>query len=203
MATDDRAHASPAGLASLTAPRLAALLSGLEGRAGQALTLRFLEGRSRADCAAFFGISPRAFDVMLFRAAATLEAAASPGPRPPLLRSDEEAALATQLALALDEPPDPAREAALAPEVKRALRLLRHLRQLAPEVRAQLEALERAAENSPTARRDVWVRRLLVLLLIAAALYLYQRQQLLAPERPRAPALSHPPAPAGPRKEGP
>ncbi len=174
MAPETRA-APPAGMASLTAPRLAEVLAALEGRPPQALGLRVLEGRSREDCAAFFGISPDAFDVMLLRAVRALEEAALPGPREPLLPFAEERLQAAQLARVLAS--DAVPEAELAPEVKRHARMLRHLRELAPDVKSALDALQRAREESPKAKRDLWIRRALVVLLIAAALYLYGRQQ--------------------------
>ena len=165
-------------MASLTAQRLAGLLSRMGGRPPQALARRLLQGRSREECAAFYGISVPAFDVLLLRAAQALEAAAWPGqPRAPLLPTAEEEAQAAQLARALEEAPPPE----LGPEVKRHARLLSHLRAQADEVNAGLDALERAAESSPRARRDAWIRRGLVLLLAAAALLLYQRQQASAP----------------------
>jgi hypothetical protein len=170
------------------------VLAALEGRPPQALGLRLLEGRSREDCAAFFGISPGAFDVMLLRAARELEQAALPGPAQPLLPSGEERHQAAQLARVLEG--DALPEAELAPEVKRDARLLRHLREHAPEVKAALDALQREAESSPKAKRDLWIRRGLVVLLIASALYLYGRQQ--APSPPPGP-----PSPVEPRKDRP
>jgi RNA polymerase sigma-70 factor (ECF subfamily) len=49
--------------------RVAATLAELPPRHADALSLRLLEGRERADCAEAFGISIGAFDVLLHRAA--------------------------------------------------------------------------------------------------------------------------------------
>jgi len=181
----DASASTPSGVASLTAPRAAEILSRLLGRPPQAISLRVLQGRPRGACAAFFGIPGDAFDVMLLRAVQAFEAEAWPGtPRPPLLGADEEAAQAGALAQALEAG---AAEEGAAPEVKRHARVLLHLRAMAPGVRAAMEAQEEALEASPRARREAWVRRGLVLLLMAAALYFYQRQQAAPPPRPARP----------------
>jgi len=175
MAADARSPPPP-GVAALTIQRLGDVISSLEGRTAQALTLRILEARSREECATFFGISPRAFDVMLLRAARALEEASLPGPRRPLLTSREEQRQAEELAEALEGGEPPA-GTPIDPEVRRLEQLLRHLRGLAGGIRERIEQAERDAASSPRARWEVWGRRALMALLIAAAIYLYQRQR--------------------------
>ena len=157
--------------ATAAARRLLGLLERIPSRAVRALNLRLVEGRSREECAGFFGISPEAFDVMLLRAvdAFLAEAVPSPAPRPPAPPFSEELSAARELAAALASGCPPAGAA----QARRFSGLTR-LRALAPQLLAEMEAASRLEESSRS-RWDGLLRKGLVLLLAGAAIYLYAR----------------------------
>lgn len=142
---------------------LRAVLERMPPRSARTLVLRLVEGRSRDECAAFYGISPEAFDLMLLRASdELLTAQGTPAER---LDFEEERRAARTLAADLEAAgglPRDARDGRWG-----ALLQLRSTPGLAEE----LAAAERAeAERS---RKELLIRRVLIVLLAAAALYLY------------------------------
>ncbi len=154
------------------AERLRLRLAELSPRSAQALILRLVEGRSREDCARLYGIAPEAFDVMLLRAAKELAGQVSTAPY------QQELSEAKELA------------AALSNGVRTGLAA--HLEPLAEhraEVKQRIEAAEREAERSVARRREDWIRRILVLLIIALTAYFYvSRPPEAPPLRPAAPS---------------
>jgi hypothetical protein len=142
----------------------------LGGRARLALVTRVLEEKPPEALAGGLGISVEAADVMLFRAAAELEAALaarSAGDVPPraeAMEDAEERAAAAALARALDGGPEARRSG-----VERRLALCRALR-ADPEVKA---ALVLPPPPPPTLRERA--RRLVWVALVVAAAILYKR----------------------------
>jgi hypothetical protein len=166
----------------LSPSALIAALRGLEPRASALLVRRLVEGRSQEACAAFYGVPVEAFSVLLVRAGGALARGAGLAAREPS-GDDEEAAWARLLAGALEREDAPAL-AALGPVVE----VCRRLRAAGPEVAAGLEATAKAELESPHRRREEWLRRLAVALLLALTAYLY----LSRPEEParrRRPAI--------------
>ncbi|WP_217917972.1 hypothetical protein, partial [Myxococcus sp. AM009] len=149
----------------------------LEPRPAAMLSLRLVEGRSREACAAHYGIPAQAFSVLLLRAAIALALHRGAPAREPA-SEDEEAAWARMLSDALERE-DARFPAALAPVVETC----RALQTLASQVATGLEAAEREARASPQRRREEWLRRLAVALLLAMTAWLY----LSKPEGPSAP----------------
>jgi hypothetical protein len=144
--------------------------SALSVRSAQALQLRLLSGATRAECAAFFGISQKSFDVMFLRGARELRARFEPGAvsDPPSSYS-EEIKQAEQLAASFDS------EDALHGELGAVLSLLRRLRTVAGEIRAQNAAALLEEQTSPRLRRRALLWRALVLVIVALALFFYLR----------------------------
>lgn len=145
-------------------------LRNLSPRSAQALTLRLIDGWERSRCAEFYGISAEAFDLMLLRAARELDGS------PPIASYDEELTQARTLARALENATE---LLALAPR-------LCSLREHASTLR-ELEIQAAQAElTSPAFRRETWLRRLLVVLILALSAYFYvtQKHPPSGPSRP-------------------
>lgn len=150
-----------------SAAELARALRALEPRAAALLRHRLLEGRSDQACAALYGVSAEALAVHLLRAALALEQRLGHPPRRLPVEARGERDWAAQLALGLQ------RQAGVGPGVAVALRLA----QLSGPVRAALAAAEQQEAQSPGQRRNEWLRRLAVALLIAfTAWYTLGRQ---------------------------
>lgn len=182
--TENGAPVSPA-LDSLTPAALCAALRGLEPRPAALLSRRLLEDLDTDACAAFYGVSREAFSVLLLRAALSLTKAAGLTTRPPM-DEHEETLWARMLTESLDAPTPPGL-AALGPTVE----VCRRLRASRTEVRAALEAAEREEEDSPRHRREEWIRRILVAVLLAVTAYLYWTRPTEPPARPVYPAPIH------------
>lgn len=123
----------------------------LPPRSAQLLVFRFVEERSPEESARLYGISPDALQTHLDRAGALFVRALQDPDGPPLLPDDEPSGA--------DD-----REA------------LRRLRENATLVRQVAEAQARAEEDSPARRREDWLRRVALAVLVAVALWLYLRQ---------------------------
>jgi hypothetical protein len=135
-------------------------LEGLSPRAFQAIQLRMLEARSREECARFFGIPPESFDIMLLRAAAELLHFQGQLPWA------EEVRQAAVLAQALETPsPSDPRAAAL-----------RRLGEVREPLRQALRDAEAAREASPARTRELWIRRALIVVIVALTAWFYLRQ---------------------------
>lgn len=166
---------TPPSASTATAAELARALRELEPRTGALLRHRLLEGRTSEACAALYGSSPEAFEVHLLRACLALEARLGGAPHETPRDAHEERAWAAQLSLGLQ------RQAG-GPGVAAAVRL----EQLSGQVLAELAAAEQREAQSPRRRRDEWLRRLVVVLLLAlTAWYILVRP---ASEAPPAPA---------------
>ncbi|HEX4620524.1 MAG TPA: hypothetical protein VH208_03065 [Myxococcaceae bacterium] len=139
-------------------------LRAMEPRAAHVLVMRWVDGRSRAECAAAFGIRPEAFDVKLWRATRAL---LEPDARMERFESEQLAAAA--LARAMDG------GAAAEPGVASAATLASELRAHAPALRAALDAAARADEDSPARRREDWLRRGAIVLIVALTAFFYLR----------------------------
>ena len=156
---------------------LARALRELEPRAAALLRHRLVEGRSDQACSALYGISPEALAVHLLRATLALEARLGHPARVLPAQAREERDWAAQLALGLQ------RHAGAGPGLAVALRLV----QLSEAVGAELAAAEQREAQSPVRRRNEWLRRLAVALLVAfTAWYALGRQPS---ERPPPPAV--------------
>src|SRR5438105_2064349 len=64
----------------MTASELTRVLLAMPARSAQVLRHRFLEGRTREQCAELYAIEPAAFDVLLLRAWRDFEGKSSPQP---------------------------------------------------------------------------------------------------------------------------
>jgi len=136
----------------------------MDPRAAHVLVMRLVDGRSRAECAAAFGIRPEAFDVKLWRAMrALLE------PDAPPERFESERLAAAALGRAMDG------EDSAEPRVASAAALASELRVQAPALRAALDAAARADEDSPARRREDWLRRAAIVVIIALTAFFYLR----------------------------
>lgn len=182
--SENGAPVSPA-LDPLTPAALCAALRGLEPRPAAVLSRRLLEDRSHEACAAFYGVSREAFSVLLLRAALSLAKATGLTTRPPM-DEHEETLWARMLSESLEGATSPGL-AALGPTVE----VCRRLKAARVEVRAALEAAEREEENSPRHRREEWIRRVLVAVLLAVTAYLYWTRPTEPPARPVYPGRIH------------
>jgi hypothetical protein len=157
-----------------TADALAAGLDAMGGRGRQVIAMRFLEGRDRASCASFLGISPDAFDVLLWRALGDLDRALRQPDALPLAEPipfQEEQALAWALGAALSREDPPGQHEG---ELGRRLELGAAVKASAEPLRGQLLP----PPGPPPSRRERAVlaaRRLIWLLLVVAAAVLYSR----------------------------
>lgn len=156
-------------------------LDALPQRLALRLSLRLVEGRPDAECAALYGTSTSAFAVHLFRAARLFQRALERGGSTPLLPSAErldpveEQVLATRL-LALVGPSslEPEASSAAPEELASLLPLLRELGERGPQIRALAQARARAELESPAYRRNEWLRRIALAALFALAAWLYR-----------------------------
>lgn len=139
------------------------LLSQMPPRSALVLSARLLEGRTREQCAAHFGVSLPAWDVLFLRAADALGHTEAPPPRP----HHEDVARAARLAKALEQQP-PAD-----PSVARLQALSAH----AAAVKALMAQAEVAHAKSPAATRELWLRRLGVVAVLAATAWFYFRSK--------------------------
>ncbi len=178
------------------AQALRQILKALPARQAQPLTFFAVEGRSVGQCADLFGISEPAFDIMLLRAAEAYQSALEhvaqrPGGRRSPWRTAEETSRARALREALDGHAVPADPALL------SLRdALRELQQQAPALRALDEEALRRAQQTPRRWDEVWLRRLLVIAVLALTALL-QARELLSKRPPR-----YEPRPPEPPKTG-
>lgn len=158
-----------------------AALDAISARGARALRLRFVTHTSRQECAAFFGIAPAAFDVMLLRGARELAAelqASRPHPPPP---DDAEQEEAQRLAASLDRHSD------LSGELKDLRSILEQLTALSTDIRAQ-DGQALLEERSWTgARRRALLWRVLLLAIVGAALLFYFRPRPASPVLRRVP----------------
>ena len=159
-----------------TADSYRAALAQLSPRAAQALRLRVLEGRSAQECAHFFGIEPAVFGLMLLRATCELEALEQPGSaRPnPDLASEQAQARALEAGLA---------GGATSERIDR----LKAMGAMGPEILSHLAAMERAHERSPAFKRETFIRRSLVLVVLLLTAFFYWRSRSLPTFQPRPP----------------
>lgn len=150
----------------MEAERIRLRLQALAPRSTRALTLRLLKGLSRSECASFYGISPQAFDLMFLRAAREYQ-----GEPQGALPFETESRQATLLSQALEQGATATAE--LAPLAER----LREVSRLAREVSQRIEEAWRVEEASPRRRREDWIRRALILAVVALALFFYWREK--------------------------
>ncbi|AEI68166.1 hypothetical protein LILAB_31425 [Corallococcus macrosporus] len=158
----------------VTSPSRAALpatfitaLRELEPRPAAMLVHRLVEGHSLAACATHYAIPPDTFSVHLLRAALALTRRRGLPAREPA-SADEETAWARRLAEALERQ-DARFPAGLAPVVETC----RELQAQAGPVATGLEAAEQESRASPRRRREEWLRRLAVALLLGLTAWLY------------------------------
>jgi hypothetical protein len=182
MGEDGAPVTSPESTASRLSPSvLTTALRGLEPRPSALLVRRLVEGRPLKACAAFYGVSEDAFSVLLVRAGVALARRVGLPAREPS-GDDEEAAWARMLATALEREDAPVL-AALVPVAEVCRRVLA----VGAEVAAGLEAAARSETDAPHRRREEWLRRIAVAVLLALTAYLYLSRPEEPPRRPRPP----------------
>lgn len=149
--------------------RFRTALEAISPRGARALRLRFVADTSRQECAAFFGIAPAAFDIMLLRGARELAAELQSGPPHPAPPDDAEQEEAQRLADSLDQ------HGELSGELKELGLMLEQLASLSTEIRAQdLQALLEERSWTGGRRRELLWRALL-LAIVGIALFFYFR----------------------------
>jgi len=151
------------------ARKFRAALDAISPRGARALRLRFVAHSSRQACAAFFGIAPSAFDIMLLRGARELAAqlrAVPPHPPPP---DDAEKEDAQRLADSLDQ------HGETSGELEDLRSILERLAALSTDIRAQdgQALLEERSWTGGRGRELLW--RALLLAIVGIALFLYFR----------------------------
>ncbi len=148
-----------------TPQELADALRAIPPRAAQVLGYRLLEGHDANACAEHYGVTAEAFDVLLLRSAHPL---------------------AARFGFAQPLPDDFAAEQAMATGLRAALEsnaddpLAAPLRALAAEkdaVRALLLQAEEAYLRSPAAQRELWLRRLAIVVVLALSAWFWWREQ--------------------------
>lgn len=153
--------------AQLTPASLGEVLRSLPPRPAALLRRRLTQGASQEACATFYGVTAEALSVHVLREAQALTSAVGGSARPPASQ-DEEEAWARQLSAALD------REAApVSPALVDTVALCKRMQSVGKEVEHHLAELERLEEASPKRRREEFLRRLAVGLLLALAAYFY------------------------------
>ncbi|MFZ5471146.1 MAG: hypothetical protein ACOZIN_17125 [Myxococcota bacterium] len=154
--------------------RIRLRLQALPPRSAQVLYLRQVQGMNREACARFYGVTLPALDVMTLRAARAYAQTPAPLPR------EEEEALGARLAFALEG------SATSTPAPPELVAPLTRLREVGPMLRQRMEEAEREEESSPSRRRETWIRRALVVLIVALSAYFYLDRQ--GSDTPRPPA---------------
>ncbi len=177
-----RQHVKTAPVLDARAQALRQTLRSLSPRAAQALQYFAVQGRPLRECAAVFGISESAFELMLLRASEELAAALpnhdAGAPRKrrkgPRWRFPEEAARARALREALEGRAVPAEPTLL------SLRdTVRELIDRAPALRElEAEAARKEQEGKGGGRQELWLRRLVVAAVLALTALLYAREEL-------------------------
>jgi hypothetical protein len=136
---------------------------------------RVVAGKTRAEAAAYWGVSREAGDVMLWRAAQAFQT----GSIAPAAPFGLEATSARALADALEGSP-------AAPEIAALNALLQEVLAQKAAVDAAWRELQRAAEASPGRRAETWARRAAIVAIVALTAYFYWREKNKPPEpRPR------------------
>lgn len=149
--------------------RLVAALLELPSRQAALLELRFVDGKSDAEISKLYGMSDDAYRVHLLRAARALTAAYMPvwGKAERDVSYESELAEAELLVTALAGPSGG--DAAVGGPAK----TVRHLAANAPAVRRKLDQAAAVEAASPAAQREIWIRRALVVVLLAVTAVLY------------------------------
>ncbi|MBF5045510.1 hypothetical protein FGE12_24090 [Aggregicoccus sp. 17bor-14] len=160
---------------SPTPAELARALRALPPREAALLRRVLLEGQGVEACAGLYGSSPEALAVHLLRACLALEAALVAA-APVRVPDAEEPRWAARLVRALEG-------GRVAPGAVGA----RHLKQHAAAVRAELAAAEEQELRSPQHRRNEWLRRLAVALLLALTAWYTLHRPPEPPARVSAP----------------
>ncbi len=143
--------------ARMTPVELADLLLAMPPRSAQVLGNRFLEGRSREDCAALYGLTLESWDALLFRSAREFGV-----PHPASISYEDEVREAAALRSQLESDPS---------------HPLNALTQHRDEVRRLLVEAELKAEASPARARETLLRRLAIVAILVLSAYFYWRQQ--------------------------
>lgn len=158
----------------MTPEELTRVLLAMPPRSAQVLGHRFLEGLTREGCAALYGITPEAWDLLLYRAAREFE-----GQRGPLPFEEEQRQAAALRAQLEDRHP--------------LLELVTHR----DEVRRLLDQAEQAAEASPARKRETVLRWIAIATIAVLSGYFYLQQQEREKNVRRAPYLTVPAPDAG------
>jgi hypothetical protein len=141
-------------------PALVTALKAMPSRHSQVLVKWRLEAMSREALAQHYGVDGVPLDALLLRAARDFQAAlAGASQAAPLEWTEEE-----RLAAALRQG---------APEAGPLTEALEALSRAPEATLAALRELERAAEASPARRREMWLRRLAVVVILALTGYFY------------------------------
>lgn len=155
------------------ATQLAQRLFRTPPREARVIYERVVAGKTRAEAAAYWGVTREAGDVMLWRAAQAFESGTIAAAAPFGL----EATSARALGDALEGAPP-------APEVAGLSALLKEVLAQQTEVDAAWRELQRAAEASPRRRIESWARRAAIVAIIALTAFFYWREKNQPPTRP-------------------
>lgn len=157
----------------LSAEQLAGAFERISPRDASLLSRAVVDGEPREQCAERYGVLVESFDAMLFRAARELRGQLEPV-SPAVLTTAEELWAAAKLAQALAQPEvASASSASLPAEAQLCLRLVA----LRVPLRTLLDAVEQDRTSGARARRETWLRRVLLTALILTAGFFYWRQQ--------------------------
>ena len=151
----------------MTALELQRALASMPSRSAQTLVFRCVDGRSPSECAALYGVGLPQWEVLFLEAARQLV-----GQPAPLYDGTLEA-LASQLQRALSGED---------PQLADLVNPLRALTAEREEVRRLIAAAEAAAAHSPAQTRELWLRRVAVVLIIVASIYVWLRDRDKPPE---------------------
>lgn len=140
--------------ARMTPLELQQALAKTPARSAHVLAHRLLEGRSREECAALYGLKPEQWDVLFLRAARDFESALGRDAPPAADEATEAARLGQTLTPALVE--------------------------LSTHREATRELLDKAQadyEASPSHAVEVWARRIAIIVIIALTAYFYWQEE--------------------------
>jgi hypothetical protein len=157
----------------MTPVELTQKLLSMPPRSAQVLGHRFVQGLDRDACAKLYGVTPEAWDVLLWRAARDFEG----GPVRPERFEDEQAHAATLRAQLEDG------------------HALNELVAHRAEVQRLLDQAEAQAEASPERKRETTLRWVAIAVIAALSAYFYWRQQERENEKRWAPYLTVPDEP--------
>lgn len=157
---------------AMTPGELVNRLLAMPPRAAMVLRARTVEGRSHDECAALYGLTRSAFDVLFYRSACQLTG-------PELLLDDAVLAqraseFALQLDAALAGPEVTVSSGGSDAQLVSQMAALFHQRS---DIARGLELAAHAAEQSPQHQYETWLRRIAIVVVVLLTIYFYREQQ--------------------------